>query len=187
MCLGSYSSRGLPTNFSEEPYFAYGSNLHPMRLGERVPSAELLGTATQPGHRLVFHKKGHDGSGKCNMFESGSESDQVFGAIYSLNPEHKDDLDRFEGEGYGYIDNQIMRSHDENNYTCFTYLARQSHIVDSLKPYHWYKALVILGANYLGFPDSYIASIEAVTSMEDPDPKRREERELLIECIMNYR
>lgn len=168
-------------------YFAYGSNLHPMRLMERVPSAKLIGTATHPGHRLTFHKKSDDGSSKCNMFNSRSESDQVFGAIYGLKPEHKDALDTFEGKGYGYIDNQIMLCHEGTAYTCFTYLAQQSHIVDDLKPYHWYKKLVVLGANYLSFPSSYISSVEEVASVEDPDPKRRKEKELLIESIINYR
>jgi retron-type reverse transcriptase len=26
-----------------------------------------------------------------------------------------------------------------NEYTCFTYLARTTRIIDNLKPYHWYK------------------------------------------------
>jgi len=84
-------------------YFAYGSNLHPMRLMERVPSAELIGVATHPSHRLTFHKKSNDGSSKCNMYNSGSETDLIYGAIYKLKPEHKDELDRFEGKGCGYI------------------------------------------------------------------------------------
>lgn len=166
-------------------YFAYGSNLHPMRLVERVPSAELIGVAKHLNHSLTFHKKSNDGSSKCNMFNS--ESDLIYGAIYKLKPEHKNELDKFEGKGYGYIDNQIKLKHNGNEYTCFTYLAQPSHIVDSLKPYHWYKKLVILGARYLEFPDAYISSIEAVESMEDPDSTRRKEKEVLIESIINYR
>lgn len=166
-------------------YFAYGSNLHPMRLMERVPSAELVGVAKHPNHVLTFHKKSNDGSSKCNMFNS--ESDQIYGAIYKLKPEHKNELDKFEGKGYGYIDNQITLEHDEIEYTCFTYLAKQSHIVSDRKPYHWYKKLVILGASYLQFPGTYISSIEAVESIEDSDATRRKEKEALIERIINYR
>ena len=47
-------------------YFAYGSNLHPERLRERVPSAESLGVARLEAHVLRFHKRGRDGSGKCD-------------------------------------------------------------------------------------------------------------------------
>ena len=35
-------------------YAAYGSNLHPVRLRERVPSAELLGTGVLEGRELRF-------------------------------------------------------------------------------------------------------------------------------------
>ena len=49
-------------------YFAYGSNLHPMRLMERVPSAKFVGTVEIKKYRLTFHKKSIDDSSKCNMF-----------------------------------------------------------------------------------------------------------------------
>ena len=107
------------------------------------------------------------------MFNSAAESDVIYGAIYKLDHEDKKELDRFEGKGYGYIDNQILLKHNGNEYSCFTYLAQQSHIVDNLKPYHWYKNLVILGAQYLKFPERYISSIEEIESMEDPDQERR--------------
>ena len=168
-------------------YFAYGSNLHPMRLIERVPSAELVSIAKHPEHKLTFNKKSNDGSSKCNIYNTGDESDLIHGAIYRLNTEHKSDLDRFEGKGYGYIDAQITVQDNENVYNCFTYIAQQSHITDRLKPYHWYKRLVVLGAQYLNFPDSYISSIEAVESVEDPDINRRKEKESLIEKVIKYR
>lgn len=95
--------RGYKELISMIYYFAYGSNLHPTRLMERVPSAEFIGVATHPSHRLTFHKKSNDGSSKCNMYNSGSETDLIYGAIYKLKPEHKDELDRFEGKGCGYI------------------------------------------------------------------------------------
>lgn len=79
-------------------YFAYGSNLHPVRLMKRVPSAELVGVIKHSCHRLSFHKKSNDGSGKCNMLETGADSDHVYGAIYKLKPEHKKDLDKYEGK-----------------------------------------------------------------------------------------
>jgi hypothetical protein len=168
-------------------YFAYGSNLHPMRLMERVPSAKLLGVIELGKHSLKFHKKSNDGSSKCNLLKTGAETDLVHGAIYEVDPEHKSELDRFEGKGYGYIDNQIKLQHQGQEYTCFTYIAQQSHIVDNVKPYHWYKKLVVLGARYLQCPDSYVLSIESVESVEDTDEKRKEEMDTLIDKIVNCR
>jgi gamma-glutamylcyclotransferase len=168
-------------------YFAYGSNLHPIRLIKRVPSAELVGIAKHPNHRLSFHKKGQDDSSKCNMFSSEAGSDLIYGAIYQLERGHKNALDKIEGKGFGYIESQIALTYDGYEYPCFTYLAQQSHVDDNLKPYHWYKKLVILGAQYLEFPSAYISSIEAVESIEDLDPRRRIENETLIENIIYNR
>lgn len=168
-------------------YFAYGSNLHPIRLRERVPSAKLIGGVTLDSHHLIFHKRSNDRSSKCNIFETGSATDVVHGAIYEIAPEHKSDLDRFEGKGSGYIDIQIKLRHQEQQYLCFTYLAQQSHIADNLKPYHWYKEMVVLGANYLGFPDAYVSSIVSIESTEDPEHNRRLEKEALLEKMRNFR
>jgi gamma-glutamylcyclotransferase len=167
-------------------YFAYGSNLHPVRLMERVPSANLVAAVELNNHHLTFHKKSHDGSSKCNILDTGSGSNSVHGAIYELDPAHKSALDGFEGKGFGYLDNQISLQHQGREYNCFTYLAQESHIVDDLRPYHWYKNLVVLGARYLQFPDTYISSIESVESVEDPHEERRKEHELLIEKIINF-
>lgn len=164
-------------------YFAYGSNLHPVRLTERVPSAELIGVARHPDHALTFHKRSHDGSSKCNMHYTGSGC--VYGAIYRLDPDHKNELDKFEGKGFGYIDIQIAIECNGSQYACFTYIAQESHIVGRLKPYDWYKRLVILGAQYLKLSESYVASIESVESIDDPDSVRKQTNEGLIQRIKN--
>jgi len=158
-----------------------------MRLMERVPSASLVGVIELSKHSLSFHKKSIDGSSKCNLLHTDSETDFVHGAIYEVDPKHKSELDRFEAKGYGYIDIQIKLQHQGREYTCFTYVAQQSHIVDNLKPYHWYKKLVVLGARYLQCPDSYVLSIESVESVEDTYEKRKEEMDTLIETIVNCR
>ena len=167
-------------------YFAYGSNLHPVRLTERVPSTKFVGTVKLTHHDLAFHKKSHDGSGKCNLLYTGSESDRVHGAIYELDPGHKALLDRYEGKGSGYMDSPLKVQHQGQNYSCFTYLAQPSHIVDHLQPYHWYKKLVLLGAGYCQFPDSYLAAIESVKSIDDPDESRRKEHDVLIKKILRF-
>ena len=161
-------------------YFAYGSNLHPVRLTERVPSAKFVGAVELAYHNLAFHKKSHDGSGKCNLLHTGAEFDLVHGAIYQLDSEHKALLDKYEGKGSGYTDKPLKVQHQGQDYSCFTYLAQPSHIVDHLQPYHWYKKLVLLGARYLQFPHSYLAAIESIKSFDDPDASRRKEHDVLI-------
>ena len=167
-------------------YFAYGSNLHPLRLSERVSSARLVGPGWLSGYRLLFHKRGQDGSGKCNLLRTKEESDLVYGAIYTLDRTHKPLLDAFEGRGAGYIDRQIMVSSNTGISHCFTYLAQESHIDENTRPYHWYKKLVIQGARYLGFPTAYIASIEAVVSYNDQNISRCQAHDRLLKRIDQY-
>ena len=167
-------------------YFAYGSNLHPMRLMDRVPSAEFVEISSLEGYRLTFHKKSTDGSSKCNIFEAEKENDIVYGAIYKIDEAHKNDLDKIEGKGHGYIDNQLSIVVKGKEYLCFTYLAQQSHIVDDLHPYHWYKEMVVLGSKYLDFPVKYTEAIESITPIDDSDVKRKAENEILLRKMRDY-
>ena len=67
-------------------YFAYGSNLHPIRLTKRVHEVEFVGIAELRSHALRFHKRSIDNSAKCDAFFTGAESDCVIGALYRIPP-----------------------------------------------------------------------------------------------------
>ncbi|HHJ39533.1 MAG: hypothetical protein AXA67_09470 [Methylothermaceae bacteria B42] len=156
-------------------YFAYGSNLHPYRLKARVPSAELLGMATLAGYRLNFHKQGADGSGKCNLQYTGQG--QVIGALYRFPKHHKRILDNYES---GYQTHPVTVTWEGNTLTSFTYIAHPGKINDNLKPYEWYRQMLILGGYYLEMPRHYLHAVTAVQSLDDPDKKRRLENEALL-------
>ena len=159
-------------------YIAYGSNLHPLRLAERVPSARAVDVVEMPGHRLAFHKRSVDGSAKCHMYTDEVRHLTAYGVLYEFHVDHKAHLDAAEGPGYreriaGYpVNGETYRS--------FTYVARPTHIAPDLVPYRWYKDLVLAGARYHGFPGEYIASIEATPSRDDPDPARAERHDSLL-------
>lgn len=152
-------------------YFAYGSNLHPVRLRERVPSARLVGTAVLPGWRLQFHKRGRDRSAKCDVIPAAPKGDAVHGAIFALEPEERVRLDRAEGLGRGY-EERWLELPDVG--PVFFYVAAATHVDDRLLPFTWYRALVVAGARFHGFPRSYIRAIAAVPSVPDPRADRRE-------------
>ena len=168
-------------------YLAYGSNLHPIRLMERVPSAELIGTAEIAGFELAFHKKSKDGSAKCNLIEVDEINRSVFAAVYRIDEREKPALDEAEGKGFGYLDSPLSVSSNDSAHTCFTYLAQQSHIVDRLKPYHWYKEMVVVGAEFLQFPGDYIDAVRAIESVQDHDTGRRLKNESLLKRMRKFR
>lgn len=167
-------------------YFAYGSNLHPVRLQQRVPQSEFLCVATLAGYRLCFHKRAGDGSAKCNILHTGNGADLVHGAIYQLPMNQRYVLDRYEGVGFGYEVEHVKVSAGDRVHGVFAYVAQESHIDNRLQPYHWYKELVVRGARHHRMPQHYISRIDAVPSAHDQEHGRRQENESLLESIRNY-
>jgi hypothetical protein len=53
-----------------------------------------------------------------------------------------------------------------------TYRAMPAHIDASLRPYTWYRDLVLYGARQNGLADEYIQMIEDVETWDDPDTER---------------
>ena len=152
-------------------YFAYGSNLHPVRFRERLPCARLVATASLNQHVLRYHKRGMCGSGKCNAFHTGKMEDRVLGAIYEINLTEKSALDGFEGDGYTW--QAVQLTVHGTLHEAFAYVAEASFIDDSLRPYSWYQSLVAQGARFHGFPLSYIEKFISVNSISDPNAARQ--------------
>ena len=161
-------------------YAAYGSNLHPLRLVRRTPSARQLGVAFSSEWNMHFHKLSDvDGSGKCTISRGG---DGVHFAIYEIAESEKPLLDAIEGLGKGYDELTVeLPEYGE----CQTYVA-QAHVIDSrLVPMDWYKELVLLGCRANGFPDDYLQRIDTLSSIVDPDLERWREQWQLIAAIAN--
>ena len=162
-------------------YFAYGSNLSTARFKARLPRAQFISTATLTGHRLCFHKVSEDGSGKCDIVASNDSGDLVHGVVYEIDQTERLILDEIEGAGTGYDPIEISVTNAGGQITdAFSY---QASITDSAKlPYSWYHAFVLAGAKEHGFPEDYVASIEAIETIPDPDSDRcRMNQQVLIE------
>lgn len=152
-------------------YLAYGSNLHPMRLQQRVSSATLQQPLRLGGYRLEFNKRGKDGSGKCNIRFTGQRADGVFGALYSLDPHEIQVLDHFEGAGYER--QQLALELRGGRSPVFAYVAPDRHCDNRLLPFDWYRQLVFWGARFHGFPAAYLDLVQRVKVVEDDDVERR--------------
>ncbi len=167
-------------------YFAYGSNLHPLRLQQRVPSARSIGVIRAESRRLTFSKRSIDQSGKCNFYETESPEDVVFGVLYEIDASEKAALDKAEGKGNGYNEVLVSFELEGKNYTPFTYVAASSHIDSGLCPYNWYKEMVVLGAQFYSFPVEYIEWLENAPSLPDPDPDRVAKNEELLQVMKEF-
>lgn len=168
-------------------YAAYGSNLHPVRMKQRTPSARLLGTAAIAGMALHFHKRGYrDFSGKCNIVRDGeafqrNRHPSIYAAIYDIPLAELSWLDHHEGAGSGY-DRTLIEVDGFGD--CVTYRATAAHhIDDTLRPFTWYKTLVLVGCQKLAFPGSYVEAIRAIPAVRDLDGDRHQTHmQLAAEC-----
>jgi gamma-glutamylcyclotransferase len=152
-------------------YFAYGSNMSLARLRARTPSAISLGHHVLSEHQLRFHKRGMDGSAKCDAFFTGQPQDCVHGVLFEIDDAEKPNLDRAEGLGYGYDEKVIeVRSPEQVRKQACTYVATK--IDETRVPFHWYKDHVLLGARAAQLPAEYVDAIENIETIEDPNAPR---------------
>jgi hypothetical protein len=162
-------------------YFAYGSNMLSARLRapERCPSARAVGLAQLPGYELRWHKHSKkDQSGKCDIIASDVSDAVIFGVLYEIANDERAALDREEGlnKGYNAIEPTVIFGDSPLMVRSY-----QASIIDpELRPYTWYRALVIAGAKEHGLPASYIAGLESVAADEDHDRDRHDKNIGLI-------
>lgn len=157
-----------------ELYFAYGSNMLEQRLKDRVGSAEFFSNAWIPGYEVRCRKISIDGSGKADLVQTGNPEDIVHGVVYQF-ADHWHALDRHEGatgNNPGYDRAGIQVQTDSGNRDVTTYLARRGSIDESLKPYTWYRDLILCGAEQHGLPEDYRRKIENIVDIPDPNENR---------------
>jgi hypothetical protein len=160
-------------------YLAYGSNMLSARLLRRVSSARDPRAVSMPGHVVRYRKLSVDGSAKCDLVPVG-ESSTAYGVLYDIEPEQRAVLDRFEGLGNGYHHALVTVVDHGRQLEVFTYLADDSHLVEGVLPYDWYRDQVVAGAREHGLPGAYVDGQLDVPATPDPDPERtRREREML--------
>lgn len=174
----------MPQFAAQVFYLAYGSNLHPLRLQRRVPSAVLLGAVALPGRRVQFDKLGQDGSGKCRLVDAPQST--AHGALYTIDPDEMARLDVIEGVGKGYRNRRIELEHEGRTVAAHCYMATASHVDARYRPFTWYRDLVIAGGRFLALPSAYVDDLAAVVAVNDPDAARRGENEALLSAMRGH-
>ncbi len=165
-------------------YLAYGSNLHPRRLGERVPSARPVGRVRLAGYRLHFHKRGQDGSGKCNIEHTRDAGHVVNAVLYRMAAAERVHLDRVEGLGRGYEHHELDVVVGGVAVQAFAYVAHPGAVDETVRPFTWYRDLVVLGARHHRLPKAYTRVLESVVAVSDPDAERHAHHQRLIDAIL---
>jgi len=152
--------------------FAYGSNMLSSRIKARCPSARVVAKAALHGYDLRWHKRSQDGSGKCDVVASDQPGSIVYGVLCEVSNVDKDALDQAEGLEKGYAEKLVTVFVDGASRAASLYYATD--VDASLRPYVWYKELVVAGAREHNLPRPYIERLQATDAQEDPDRERGE-------------
>lgn len=160
-------------------YFAYGSNMCTARLARRVPRVRPLGPAWLDRHRLHWHLAGHDGSGKCNVVETGDPDDRVYGVLFELDPARLDALHAAEGPAYDFL--ELAAGHAEGRTIAAIYRGRADWLDDSLMPFEWYRDFVVTGAAEHALPERWILDLAQVAARPDPVAERAAENRMILD------
>jgi gamma-glutamylcyclotransferase (GGCT)/AIG2-like uncharacterized protein YtfP len=132
-------------------YFAYGSNMLPTRLIERIEKYHTAFRARLPGYKFMYNKKGVDGTAKANIATDGNA--EVCGVCFEIDAEDLKQLSNYEG---GYDQRQIVVTNENRDEVrAVTYISAS--VDNTLRASTEYKGIVLKGAKHWELSEDYIA------------------------------
>ena len=149
-------------------YFAYGSNLSRQRLRARVPAAVEMGVARLPHWALCFDKHGRDGSAKASIRRAFGQ--EVWGAVYRIDPENRAPLDAAEGLGIEYSLCEVqVQTGPGRSQEAYTYVALRRK--QGLPVAQWYLDHILVGIAEHRLPAGWLRHVTALSEASKSFPK----------------
>lgn len=133
-------------------YFAYGSNMLPERLLERIGKYHTAFPVSLSDYRFTYNKKSIDGTAKANI--KSEKSSVVRGVCFEIDDNDFTILQKYEG-GYDRQNIQVKTSEGKDIVGVVTYIS--SSIDDTFVASDEYKKLVLKGASHWKLCERYIA------------------------------
>ena len=149
-------------------YFAYGSNMLPARLLGRCPSAKAVGLGVAREWNLEFSKVSNDGSGKATLVAAPNFA--IPGVIFEIDVAEREQLDKHEGVGFGYRRDDAFAVEGSAAPTS-SYLGMS--LDRTLRPFDWYLATVIAGAELHGLDATHVATLRSTRFVDDTELDRK--------------
>lgn len=140
-------------------YFAYGSNMDPQQMGERAPSARVVGVGRLDGYRLVFNVYSTGWEGGAANLEPDPDA-HVWGVVWEVSEEELERLDTYEGHPTFYRREEVTVQTPGGPETCLTY--RVAHQKGFVRPTDGYYHLLASAIRVQGLP------VEALDMLEHP-------------------
>lgn len=146
----------------------------------RCPDAKFCGCAFAEGAVIEFSKRSElDGSGKATLCQATGQ--QAPGVLFKIPNAQRVALDRVEGfrKGYDRCDAfPVHRSSSDAIVQAVTYLATSPEA--NHKPYDWYLALIVAGAQQHDLGDDYVAKLRREPYERDDCIARKTRKEAIV-------
>lgn len=160
-----------------ELVFAFGSNMCSGRLAAYGVIPLRARGALLKRHKLSFRKRGQDKSGKADVVPSRSCDTHVWGVLYDVDVQGLARLDAGE-QGYQRRRARVLLRNGRRA-RAWIYVSKRDQRDESLRPYTWYKRFLVEGAIEHRLPRGYVASLEGIVAIEDPNRERDREKRTL--------
>ena len=147
-------------------YFAYGSNMNPVRVEQRKMAFVDHVGGVLIDYELCFNKRSqkYPGAASANvMVKSGTATE---GVLYRLNtPDEIEKMDPHEGYPIRYDRVILPVCSPDGTCEAWVYTANVAYIAHGLKPAQWYLDHLLAGAPLLSA--AYVAMLKRVECLED--------------------
>ncbi|HME45025.1 MAG TPA: gamma-glutamylcyclotransferase family protein [Syntrophorhabdales bacterium] len=133
-------------------YFAYGSNMDLLQMGDRCPGAVTVSRAELPSYRFIINT-----GGVATVVPDPPST--VQGLLWKISKKDERSLSRYEGVKHGIYKKAFVRVRLPNGTTtrALIYVAADSH-QGTARP--GYLEKVVSGAEGCGLPESYIDQLK---------------------------
>jgi hypothetical protein len=143
-------------------YFEYGSNMDQEQMRAPAPSAVFGSVACLEGFRLVFNKRGANGSAKANIVRSSDAGAVVHGCLYEIPEFEFDSLKDIE-TGYTAVSIEVDQNGAKIRAQAF--FADADALVTGT-PSETYLSRILRGAEHLGLARDYVDSLRHVAATQ---------------------
>lgn len=128
----------------------------------RCPGSRPLGSARLDGHRLAFTRRSiRSATGVADVLPTPGHT--VWGALYELDEDEFEVLDRKEGVGWAYMREQkrvtLIADGSAREAVVYTVLDKEP---EEVPPSRAYLDRLIAAATRLGLPHAYVVDLDAV-------------------------
>lgn len=131
-------------------YFAYGSNMNPVRVEQRNMSFHSAESGSLQDYALRFNKRSVKYPGAASANVVATEHAITEGVVYRLiDPGQIETMDPYEGYPRRYNRVALPIKVDSGMVDAWVYIANDEYITEGLLPARWYLEHLLAGEAYL--------------------------------------